>query len=421
LATGEYAGLALWENASGTIDLGNGGSLIIKGTLYAPNAIVHFSQVSGAPTITSVVALGVDFEENGVGNFGPQPKALAVGATVPSVWTAGEPFDPPIQALASGGFGDYIFSISGLSGLSINSSSGLVSGAPTQTGNRTITITLNDEFGDPPAVANFPITINSAMNITTGNTLPGALHGTAYTGPAMARSGGTGPTYTWSATGLPDGLSINSTNGVISGTPTETGVFSIPVTVTDSVGATRTENFSLTISPVVSSVVLANNAGGTAGLVEQGDTITIVFSQTMEVSSFCSLWSNDANDQSLTADGVVTVTLDSGGGAGSNDAILVSAAGCSGGLKFGTIDLDDSGYSNNDVTYRRNSAGQVNSTIQWTASTHTLVITLGTKQPGNTGTVASSTPSYAASTSIQDTTNTPLGGLPFDLPTGQQF
>jgi hypothetical protein len=49
------------------------------------------------------------------------------------------------------------------------------------------------------------------------------------------------------------------------------------------------------------------------------------------------------------------------------------------------------------------------------------VITLGTKQPGNTGTVTSSTPSYAASSAIQDTTNTPLGGLPFNLPAGQQF
>jgi hypothetical protein len=216
-------------------------------------------------------------------------------------------------------------------------------------------------------------------------------------------------------------LSIASTTGVISGTPTVTGTFSIPVTVTDSVGASRTENFALTISPVVTSVVLANKAGGAAGLVEQGDTITIVFSQTMKVSSFCSLWSNDANDQTLNADGVVTVTVDNGGGAGSNDAVIVTATGCNGGFKFGSIDLGNSGYSSNDVTYRRQIAGQINSTIQWTGSTRTLVITLGTRTAGNPGTVTSSTPSYAASGSLQDTNDRPLGGLPFPVPTGQQF
>ena len=48
-------------------------------------------------------------------------------------------------------------------------------GRPDSAGNRTITVTLNDSFGDPPAVANFPIFINTAMNITTNATLPGAF------------------------------------------------------------------------------------------------------------------------------------------------------------------------------------------------------------------------------------------------------
>ena len=126
-------------------------------------------------------------------------------------------------------------------------------------------ITLDDSFNDPQAYADFPITINAAMVITTNSTLQGALQGSAYTGPALTRTGGTGPTYTWSASGLPAGLSINSANGVISGTPTTTGTFSIPVTVTDSVGATTTKSFSLTISPVITNVVLENTSGGTAG------------------------------------------------------------------------------------------------------------------------------------------------------------
>jgi hypothetical protein len=49
-------------------------------------------------------------------------------------------------------------------------------------------------------------------------------------------SGGTAP-YTWSATGLPPGLTMSST-GVLSGTPTIAGNWNITFNVTDSTGAT---------------------------------------------------------------------------------------------------------------------------------------------------------------------------------------
>jgi len=101
--------------------------------------------------------------------------------------------------------------------------------------------------------------------------------------------------------------------------------------------------------------------------------------------------------------------------------VSTTNAACNGGFHFGSIDLADANYSTNDVTFKRNSAGQVNSTIQWTASTRTLVITLGTKTAGTTGSVASSKPIYSADGAIQDTNSTTLGNSPFTLPTGQQF
>ena len=57
-------------------------ALIINGALYAPNAVIQFSQTSSAQSIASVVALGVDFQQTAVGNIGPQPKALAVNDVI---------------------------------------------------------------------------------------------------------------------------------------------------------------------------------------------------------------------------------------------------------------------------------------------------------------------------------------------------
>ena len=52
------------------------------------------------------------------------------------------------------------------------------------------------------------------------------------------------PTNVWQAQNLPDGLSLN--NGVISGTPTVTGSFSVPVTVSNPLGS-DTKNISILV------------------------------------------------------------------------------------------------------------------------------------------------------------------------------
>jgi len=77
---------------------------------------------------------------------------------------------------------------------------------------------------------------------------PGSQTGTVGTAKSLtlSASGGTGP-YTWTATGLPTGLSISSA-GVISGTPGAAGTFSTTATAKDSTGATGAATFSWTIS-----------------------------------------------------------------------------------------------------------------------------------------------------------------------------
>lgn len=47
---------------------------------------------------------------------------------------------------------------------------------------------------------------------------------------------------------LPTGLSFNSTTGVLSGTPTQTGTFNLSVTATDNDGASNSDSFTITVS-----------------------------------------------------------------------------------------------------------------------------------------------------------------------------
>lgn len=82
--------------------------------------------------------------------------------------------------------------------------------------------------------------------------LPGGAPGTAYS-QTLAANGGTGPyTYAVTAGSLPAGLSLNSSTGVISGTPTGTGTATFTVTATDSTSATGSQSLSLTVAAAAS-------------------------------------------------------------------------------------------------------------------------------------------------------------------------
>jgi|GEM_PF-842727 len=63
----------------------------------------------------------------------------------------------------------------------------------------------------------------------------------------MSASGGT-PPYTWSATGLPAGLAINSSTGLISGTPSTVATYNPTVTARDTGARTGSTTFTWTIT-----------------------------------------------------------------------------------------------------------------------------------------------------------------------------
>ena len=159
------------------------------------------------------------------------------------------------------------YSATGLpAGLSINSSSGLISGTPTAAGTSTVTVTATDTTGASGSTS-FTWTVNS----TTGNkvtvTSPGNQTGTVGTAASVqvsASDSASGQTLTYTATGLPAGLSINSSSGLISGTPTAAGTSTVTVTATDTTGASGSATFTWTVGSGTSTGGVDISAGGPA-------------------------------------------------------------------------------------------------------------------------------------------------------------
>jgi len=121
---------------------------------------------------------------------------------------------------------------------------------------------LTDPGGNPSAQLELEGCTDSAAQIwnlpsggTTSNTVtvgnPGSQTSTVGTAASLqvgATDSASGQTLTYSATGLPAGLSINSSTGLISGTPTTAGTSSVTVTAKDTTGASGTTSFSWTVN-----------------------------------------------------------------------------------------------------------------------------------------------------------------------------
>lgn len=84
-------------------------------------------------------------------------------------------------------------------------------------------------------------------DLGVGGPLPAGLVGTPYAA-SVPFSGGT-PPYSFSASGLPAGLTINGSTGAISGIPVQAGAATPVVTVTDAFGIQASGTLSLSVVP----------------------------------------------------------------------------------------------------------------------------------------------------------------------------
>ena len=197
---------------------------------------------------------------------------LAVTTTSLPAGVIGTSYPAGTTLAATGGITPYTWAVTVgnlPAGLSLNASTGVISGTPSGnvTGTTTFTVTVTDSESPTKisASAILSITITAPTLKVTTTSLPGGSIGTAYPSQTLAATGGITP-YTWAVTvgALPQGLSLNATTGVISGTPTGTfvGTDTFTVTVTDTESPTpQMANAVLSITISVAPLSVTTTSG----------------------------------------------------------------------------------------------------------------------------------------------------------------
>ena len=158
-----------------------------------------------------------------------------------------------------------VFGAAGLPpGLTLNTSTGLISGIPTALGVFNVALTAQNANPAPGTLALvFTITLGPPV-ITSGATAIGAV-ASVFAGYQITATNGPLTSGGYGATGLPAGLSVNA-SGLISGTPTVGGTFNVLVTATNATSTSVAKAVVFTISQFAPVITSPSTAAGQTGV-----------------------------------------------------------------------------------------------------------------------------------------------------------
>jgi uncharacterized repeat protein (TIGR01451 family) len=247
-----------------------GATFTTASTLPAGLTLATNGVLSGTPTQTGSFPIVVAVTDangcTGTGatyNLTISCQTITVTNPANASGTAGSPFGETFTQTGAVGGATFTTASTLPAGLTL-ASNGVLSGTPTQGGSFPIVVTVTDANGCTGTGATYTLVI-SCQTITVTN--PANASGAAGSpfSESFIQTGAIGTATFTTASTLPAGLTL-ATNGVLSGTPTQSGSFPIVVTVTDSNGCTGTgATYNLTISCQTITVTNPANASGTAG------------------------------------------------------------------------------------------------------------------------------------------------------------
>ena len=188
-----------------------------------------------------------------------QPPILPPTITTDSVpaGRVGEVYSTQLTATSPNGAVTWSVSTGALpTGLTLNGTTGIISGTPTEARTFDVTVRATDprNLSDDQTLS---IKILGRPPVITTTSLPGGKLGNAYSATLTATSQN-GP-VTWTASSLPDGLQVDRTSGVITGTPTVAATFGVTVRATDARNLFSEKVLSLEIRqnpPVITTTTL---------------------------------------------------------------------------------------------------------------------------------------------------------------------
>ncbi len=231
------AGTLTWSVSAGALPTGMtlsaAGSL--SGTPLMAGTFNFTAQVTdGICTTTRAYALVVDCPVTTI-----SPATLSNG-TLGSAYT---------QTLTTNLIGTITWSVSVGSlptGVSLNTTTGVLSGTPTVAGLFNFTIDASSSAGCSATPRAYSFTVDCPTMAITTVSLPNGTLSTIYTATTLAQTGLPTPMWSVLVGTLPTGLSLNTSTGEVSGTPTVLGTFAFTIKAEQST-CNITKAFSIDI------------------------------------------------------------------------------------------------------------------------------------------------------------------------------